>query len=211
MRRPEFIAEQSRRPSGALGWLIGKIMSHETGSLNAATLAALELRSSDRVLEVGFGHGRTLRKAAEIVSDGFVAGVDFSETMLHMAARQCAPLVATGRVQLELADSSHLPFPDEHFDKAYSVHTLYFWKDPAEHLREIRRVLRRGGRLALGFRTKDEGSGAEAFPDAVYTFRTADAVRDLLLAAGFQPVTVADAAGTGAGMVVLLAEKGPTI
>lgn len=82
----------------------------------------------------------------------FVAGVDFSETMLHMATRRCAPLVATGRAQLELADSSHLPFPDEHFEKAYSVHTLYFWKDPAEHLREIHRVLRPGGRLALGFR-----------------------------------------------------------
>lgn len=207
MRRPEFIAEQSRRPSGALGWLIGKIMSHETESLNAATLAALELRPTDRVLEVGFGHGKTLRKAAEAVSEGFVAGVDFSETMLHMASRRCAPFVRTGRAELELADSVHLPFPDEHFDKAYSVHTLYFWEDPAAHLREIHRVLRPGGRLALGFRTKDEGSGADAFPDSVYSFRGVDTVREILRASGFRGDRVADTSGTGPGRVVLLAER----
>jgi ubiquinone/menaquinone biosynthesis C-methylase UbiE len=207
MRRPEFIAEQSRRPSGALGWLIGKIMSHETESLNAAALAALELQPKDRVLEVGFGHGGTLAKAANIVTEGLVAGVDFSETMRHMATRRCSRFIASGRVHLDLADSTCLPFPDEHFDKAYSVHTLYFWKDPTAHLREICRVLRPGGLLALGFRTKDAGGGAEAFPDTVYTFRDVGAIGELLRATGFHNEVVADAPGIGTGMVVLLAER----
>jgi|RhiMethySRZTD1v2_1073278.scaffolds.fasta_scaffold51561_5 ubiquinone/menaquinone biosynthesis C-methylase UbiE len=207
MRRPEFIAEQSRRPSGALGWLIGNIMSHETESLNSAALAALELRPDDRVLEVGFGHGKTIRKAAEIVTGGFVAGVDFSETMLGMARRRCTKFVATGRVRLELADSACLPFPDQHFDKAYSVHTLYFWKDPAAHLREIRRVLAPGGRLVLGLRTNDDGSGAAAFPGAVYTFYGAEAVRELLRASGFADEIVEAAPIAGSGMVVLIAAR----
>lgn len=206
MRRPEFIAEQSRRPSGALGWLIGNIMSHETEALNTATLAALELRPTDRVLEVGFGHGKTLRKAAEVVTDGFVAGVDFSETMLAMARRRCARFIAAGRVRLELADSTHLPFPDAHFDKAYSVHTLYFWKEPATHLREIRRVLRPGGRLALGFRTKNDGSGAEAFPGAVYTFYGVEEVREVLRASGFAGDILQATPSAGSGMAVLAAE-----
>lgn len=207
MRRPEFIAEQSRRPSGALGWLIGNIMAHETESLNSVTLAALELRPNDRVLEVGFGHGRTIRKAAEIATEGLVAGVDFSETMLGMASRRCSRFVAAGRLQLELADSARLPFPDEHFDKVYSVHTLYFWKDPAAHLGEIRRVLRPGGRLALGFRTKDDGSAAEAFPGAVYTFYGAEAVREMLRASGFVGEIVEVSGGAGSGMVVLVAAR----
>jgi SAM-dependent methyltransferase len=206
MRRPEFIAEQSRRPSGALGWLIGNIMSHETESLNAATLAALALRSTDRVLEVGFGHGKTLRKAAETVTDGLIAGVDFSETMLGMARRRCSRFIVAGRVQIELADSAHLPFPDANFEKAYSVHTLYFWKDPGTHLREIRRVLRAGGRLALGFRTKDDGSGAEAFPGAVYTFYDVEEVREMLQASGFAGEIVETTPSVDSGMVVLVAE-----
>ena len=204
MRRPEFVAEQSRRPSGALGWLIGNIMSHETESLNAAALAALELRPDDRVLEVGFGHGKTLRKAAEVVSGGFVAGVDFSETMLGMARRRCSRLMAAARVQLELADSTRLPFPAEHFDKAYSVHTLYFWNDPVAHLREIRRVLRPGGRLALGFRTKEIGSGADAFPGAVYTFYGVEEVRGMLRASGLAGEVVETTPNAGSGMVVIV-------
>lgn len=207
MRRPEFIAEQSRRPSGALGWVIGNIMSQETKALNAATLAALNLQPKDRVLEVGFGHGRTIRKAAETCADGFVAGVDFSETMVKMATRRCAKLVSSGRVRLVLADSASLPFPDEHFDKAYAVHTLYFWKDPIAHLSEIRRVLRPGGLLALGFRTNDEGSGTAAFPEGVYTFRGVDRVRDLLRSSGFEAERVVESASTGPGMVVLIGDR----
>jgi ubiquinone/menaquinone biosynthesis C-methylase UbiE len=182
-------------------------MSHETESLNEATLTALELRPDDRVLEVGFGHGKTLRKAAEVVSGGLVAGVDFSETMLGMARRRCSRFIAAGRVQLELADSTRLPFPDEHFDKAYSVHTLYFWKDPVAHLREIRRALRPGGRLALGFRTKDDGSGAAAFPGAVYTFYAVEEVRELLRASGFAGEIVETTPVAGSGMVVLVAAR----
>jgi ubiquinone/menaquinone biosynthesis C-methylase UbiE len=207
MRRPEFIAEQSRRPSGALGWLIGNIMSHETESLNAAALAALELRPDNRVLEVGFGHGKTIRKAAETVTSGFVAGVDFSETMLGMARRRCAKFVVTGRVRLELADSACLPFPDHYFDKAYSVHTLYFWNDPAAHLREIGRVLSPGAHLVLGFRTNDDGRGAEAFPGAVYSFYGVEAVRELLRASGFAGEIVEATPNAGPGMVVLVAAR----
>jgi len=69
MRRPEFIARQSSHPTGMLGWIIGSIMSRETAALNATVLDALELRPTDRILEVGFGHGRTIERAAAIVTD----------------------------------------------------------------------------------------------------------------------------------------------
>ncbi len=64
MRRPHFIAEQSRCPSGWLGWLIGSVMARETADTNDAVLDALALTETDRVLDVGFGHGRTVERAA---------------------------------------------------------------------------------------------------------------------------------------------------
>ena len=75
MRRPKFIARQGRRPSGLLGEIIGRVMAHETAVANGIALDLLEC-SDDQVLEIGFGHGRALAAAAEVVTAGFLAGID---------------------------------------------------------------------------------------------------------------------------------------
>jgi hypothetical protein len=60
MKRPVFIARQSARPAGLLGRLIANIMAHETADLNERAVRLLEPSPSDWVLEIGFGHGRTI-------------------------------------------------------------------------------------------------------------------------------------------------------
>jgi len=204
MRRPEFIARQSSRPTGMLGWIIRSIMSRETAALNATVLDALELRPTDRILEVGFGHGRTIERAAAIVTDGFVAGIDVSETMVRMATRRCRSYIEQGRVRLEVGDSSCLPFPANQFDKAYAVHTIYFWEDAVAHLREIHRVLKPGGTLAIGLRPKATTSGADDFPDSVYTFYETGRVRELLAESGFANLRVLEGVD---GFDVIVAER----
>ena len=194
MRRPEFIARQGRHPTGLLGLLLARIMAVETAKENVRALDLLELRPGHRVLEVGFGHGRTIARAAARASPGFVAGVDPSERMLEMAARHNRRLIREGRVELKLGDSSRLPYEDGCFDRVYSVHTLYFWENPAAHLREIHRVMKAGARLVLGFRPKDETASAE-FPSTVYRFYTADEVRRLLDAAGYERVEIVEDRG----------------
>jgi ubiquinone/menaquinone biosynthesis C-methylase UbiE len=194
MRRPEFIARQSGNPSGLLGRLIGYVMSAETAAANAQALTALDLKPSDHVLEVGFGHGRTIERATSSVTLGFVAGVDRSEAMARMAARRCRPLIRDGRVGVMVADSERLPFPDQRFDKVLSVHTVYFWADPAGHLRDIRRVLRDTGRFVLACRSKEDNS-AENFPETVYTFYTAAELVGLLEASGFESVDLTHGPG----------------
>lgn len=58
----------------------------ETAAENNATIARLDLRSDDSVLEVGFGSGRALETVAEVVTTGRVAGVELSQDMLDTAA-----------------------------------------------------------------------------------------------------------------------------
>ena len=195
MRRPEFIARQSRHPTGMLGWIIGHIMAFETAGTNDNALALLELKKGDRVLDVGCGHGRTVERAAEMVGDdGFVVGIDASEEMLRMATRRCQRLIDSRHVRLTLADSASIPYPDESFDKVVTVHTLYFWDDPRRHLHELHRVLRPGGSLVVAFHPKGTPA-TTSFPASVYSFYDVEEVGALLRLTGFQDVAFAGSVG----------------
>ena len=187
MRRPEFIARQSRCPSGVIGRLIGRIMAAETVPANEHALRLLRLVPTDHVLEVGFGHGRTIQSAADKLPHGFVAGVDLSEQMLRMASRRNRRHIAAGRVALKVSDAMPLPFPDGSFDKIYCVHVLYFWPEPRDQLREILRVLKPAGRFVLGFHTRSDERAAD-FPPSVYRFYEADEVESLLACCGFHAI-----------------------
>jgi ubiquinone/menaquinone biosynthesis C-methylase UbiE len=85
MRRPEFIARQASCPTGLLGRFLAWIMAAETAAVNTQALALLGCRPDDQVLEVGFGHGRTLARAVVLVPAGLVAGIDVSTDMVRMA------------------------------------------------------------------------------------------------------------------------------
>jgi len=78
----------------------------EIAGANDAVIAVLALQPTDRVLEVGFGHGRTLDRVARQLTAGFAAGVDLSETMVRMTARHCRDLITDGRVMVSAKDSS---------------------------------------------------------------------------------------------------------
>jgi hypothetical protein len=61
-RRPECMARQASCPTGRLGRLLARIMAAETATEKA--FALLACRPDDQVREIGFGHGRTLARAA---------------------------------------------------------------------------------------------------------------------------------------------------
>ncbi len=196
MRRPEFIARQAACPSGLVGRLLGRIMAVETADANSTAVELLDLRPTDRVLEVGFGHGATVARLASAVREGQVAGVDVSEAMLRLASRRNRADIARGLVELRLASAEDLPYPDGCFDKVLCVHTLYFWREPERALAEIRRVLTRPGRLVLAWRHDREA--LRSFPESIYRFHDQDGVRRLLASAGFGDPRIVERARGGA-------------
>ena len=189
MKRSESLARQGRQPSGWLGHVVGRIMARETHKANLVALDQLDLQPGDRMLEIGFGHGRTLATAAKRIDTGRLTGIDPSEVMLRIAQGRNAKALRVGRMALTLGSSNDLPYGADAFDKVLSVHTIYFWATPEQDLAEIHRVTAPGGRLVIGFRPSEDLGFARDFPMAIYHIRSIAQIERLIGDAGFSDVT----------------------
>jgi ubiquinone/menaquinone biosynthesis C-methylase UbiE len=117
--------------------------------LPAWVLDLLEINPSDSVLEVGSGPGPGLQLAAARAQQGRVVGLDPSEAMLEMARRRHRAQIEARRIELHEGTADRLPFGDATFDKPMTMNSLHLWPDPVAGLREMRRTLRGGGRIAV--------------------------------------------------------------
>jgi arsenite methyltransferase len=108
---------------------------------------ALGARSGERIVDVGCGPGFYVDELAEQVGNaGSVAGVDPSAPMLEVAARRTA---ARSNVAFHQGDAGALPLPDGGFDAVLCVQVLEYVEDIGGALRELRRVVRPGGRVVV--------------------------------------------------------------
>jgi ubiquinone/menaquinone biosynthesis C-methylase UbiE len=168
------------RPRGVLGRLGGAIMARMNRDAAAQVIALLDLRPDDKVLEVGFGPGVAIALMLPRVPTGAVAGIDLSPDMVGQAAARNAEAVRSRRADLRCGAADRLPFADDAFDKAIAINSMQVWPDAGAGLREIRRVLKSGGTVALGF-TVNSGQPKEG-------------VLDALAAAGFAQPRIMDGA-----------------
>lgn len=104
-------------------------------------------RCDGAVLDVGCGTGEITARLAETFPAASFIGVDLEPPHLDQAAARCAPFGS--RVRFQTADAYALPFPDEHFDLVVCRHMLQAVPDAPRAMAEMRRVLRRGGRMHL--------------------------------------------------------------
>ena len=114
----------------------------------AAAFLLPSLAPGMRVLDVGCGPGSITQGLARHVAPGEVVGVDLSRETLE-AARAAASAQGLTNLTYEEASVYQLPFPDASFDAAYAHQVLQHLREPEHAIREMLRVLRPGGLLAV--------------------------------------------------------------
>ena len=189
-----WLMSQCRKPNGWLGRFLLWTMNRSHSGLTDWGLRDLPIGEHDTILDVGCGGGRTVEKLALVATGGKVIGVDYSSASVAAARRTNRRSIETGRVEIQQASVSHLPFSDRMFDLVTAVETHYYWPDLAADLREILRVLEPGGRLVI-IAEAYHGGRLGPLPRLVMKpmrgkVLSVGELRDLLSSAGYSEVEV---------------------
>jgi ubiquinone/menaquinone biosynthesis C-methylase UbiE len=160
------------------------------------------LRPGERVLDVACGTGVIARLASQQVgATGSVAGLDINPGMLAVARSVTPPDMP---IEWHEASAEDMPLPDASFDVVLCQMGLEFIPNRLAALREMQRVLARGGRLVLNLPgptprplvimeealARHIGAEAAAFVDRVFSLHDTAEIEDLVSGAGFHDVSV---------------------
>jgi trans-aconitate methyltransferase len=117
-----------------------KIASEHQKSWGKTMIAELEFRGSERILDLGCGDGVLTVEIAKFVPNGFVLGIDASESMIKTAKKGRA----ITNVEFEKLDINKIGFESE-FDLVFSNATLHWVKDHRKLLRSVFKALKNRG------------------------------------------------------------------
>src|SRR3984957_6845823 len=186
---------------------------HTRGLAATAELAKLAgITAGMSVLDVGSGVGGPARFLAATYGCR-VTGVDFSEPFVDAARYLTERTGQGGQVSFQTADALELPFDVGRFDIALLQHVAINISDRARLYREIRRVLKAGGRFATFDVVSNSGDPHFPLPwartPATSCLLTAAATREAIEPAGFRTLTWQDDTEAAKAWFSLVRASGP--
>lgn len=188
------------KPQGEAGIIMLNRMSVSHKNVTDWAFSHLNITGNEAVLEIGCGSGIALKKVAGFIDSGNLAGIDHSEISVELSKNNNSDDIKSGKTQIIQSSVENLPFDDDSFDIIYTVESFYFWNNPLECLKEVRRVLAPGGIFMIA---ADIYGDAELTDEEIENVRkynlfnpTRDQFRELLERSGFSEIKINTCPGT---------------
>lgn len=182
------------KPNGEAGIEMLKGMNERHTPVTEWTLGFLEVAPNDTVLDIGCGGGAAIKRITETTDAGMIYGIDHSETSVEFSTFNNDYSVKCGKVRISQASVEALPFNNDSFDRIITVESFYFWPNPDKSLKEVYRVLKKGGRFLIAADIHGDAELDEKDIEGIRKFDlfnpTLAEFKTLLINAGFTNVVI---------------------
>lgn len=196
MTRRNIRVNQCQKPTGWLGRFVAWNMNSRHSGVTDWGLSHVSIEKHNTILDIGCGGGRTVSKLTALADQGKVYGLDYSKESVAVAQRTNRQWVNMGRVEIQEASVSQLPFSENVFDLVTAVETHFWWPDLPADMREVLRVLKPGGALLIvaevykGASTITAKLAEKYLPMSGMKLLSIDDHRELIANAGYSDVQV---------------------
>jgi SAM-dependent methyltransferase len=165
----------------------GKGESMERGHrpVGEQAIERMQVGPDARVLDVGCGSGWATRLLVKYAASGSVIGIDISDEMIRVARESSQSF---SNITFEVASAEQLPFKDNEFTHAFSMESLYYYRNIPRALKEIHRVVQPGGLFVAVVDLYWENEATHQWIDNLNVpveLLSVDDYRSLFIAAGF--------------------------
>lgn len=179
-------------PKGFWGVVTLANMNDDHAELTDEGLKKIEIKKDAVCLDIGCGGGRTLARLSNLAPQGKIYGVDISGTAVKCAKLYNAAAVRKGLISVKKGSALALPFPENTFDAVTAVETFYFWDNKVQCVKNIKEVLKDGGKFIVMLDAYEDGSGdnEEIKREIKIDFNTPEELENIFKSAEFTKTEV---------------------
>ena len=150
----ESIFKQFEKPTGLRGRLAGHFMALNNIKRSDWTIDKLNFKPTDKILEIGYGPGITLKMIAEQLTTGSITGIDHSEVMCRQAIKRNEENIKNNKAEIMCGTVHEFNYPENHFDIIFGSNVHFFWKEPVKEFKILYKLLNDNGRLVFVFQPR---------------------------------------------------------
>ena len=182
------INDQFCNPKGFIGRLMLAGMNMGHSPMAKWGFSQFEIPQKADIVDIGCGGGYNIKRFLKACPKGHVFGVDISEESVRKSSAVNKKDIGI-RCRIVQANVDRLPFKNHKFDIATAFETVYFWPDPPENFKEVRRILKKGGHFIV---INDPGDPEKHWEEKIPGMKayTAEQIAVYMRDAGFADIQI---------------------